>query len=449
MHKTVILTAIVLTALSSLYAQTRQTQQEVDAKTFALYNAAKWDELTAQGEAAIESGIDFFFLRMRIGIAYYSREDYMSAIPHFEMALEFSRTDITALEYLYYSYLFSGRESDVLSLIYDMPQKLKKKLGADSRFIYGAYAEGGYTTNQDYDRQKSAINKNLPVEYNQQSLTKDGSYISLNLMHQFGRDVKVFHGYNNISVNKSEQFTGLFQGMMNFDTKAVQDEYYLNVNINLGSGWNLTPAFHLLRVKYSNVYLEYDNIANPPRPVFTETSTTIKNYVYFLSLTKSTGHFRLGFKNSFSNLNSEKQIQNTAEIIFYPSGNLNFYTVTDATVFSNKGMMGKYKSFGILDQKIGWKAFDYLWMEAGYTFGKIYNFNESDAYIVFNNVNKYSDRISLNLISPVSRSIELSLRYQYYNEEVPTLLYSNADQYTTIFTKNKNHKIIGGIKWTF
>lgn len=449
MHKTAIALFIILTAVSSLFAQPRQTQQEVDAKTFALYNAAKWEELIGQGEAAIDNNIDFFFLRMRVGIAYYSREDYMSAIPHFEKALEFSSSDITAKEYLYYSYLFSGRESDVLSMIYDMPQKLRKKLGVQSKFIYGAYAEGGYTSNQDYDRQKSSLNKNLPVEYNQQSLTKDGSYISLNLMHQFGRDVKAFHGYNNISVNKSEQFTGLFPGMENFDTKAVQDEYYLNVNINLGSGWNLTPAFHLLRVKYSNVYFEYDNIANPPRPVFTETSSTIKNYVYFLSLTKSTGHFRLGLKNSFSNLNGEKQIQNGAEIIFYPFGNLNLYTITDGIVFSSKAGMGKYKSFGIVDQKIGWKTFDYLWMEAGYTFGQIYNFNESDAYIVFNNVNKYSDRISFNLISPVSSRIELSLRYQYYNEEIPTFLYSNADQYTTIFTKNKNHKIIGGIKWTF
>ncbi|MBI5402823.1 MAG: hypothetical protein HY959_05455 [Ignavibacteriae bacterium] len=449
MHKTAITLAFILFAVSSLFSQQRLTQQEVDTKTFALYNAAKWDELITQGEAAIENNIDFFFLRMRIGIAYYSREDYMSAIPHFEKALELSSTDITAKEYLYYSYLFSGREGDVLALIYDMPKKLKKKLGVQSKFIYGAYAEGGYTANSDYDRQKSAINKNLPVNYNQQSLTKDGSYISLNLMHQLGRDVKIFHGYNNISVNKSEQLTGLFQGMMNFDTKAVQDEYYLNVNINLGSGWNLAPAFHLLRVKFKNIYLEYDNIANPPGPIFTETSSTINNYVYFLSLAKSAGHFRFGLKNSFSNLNGGKQIQNTAEIIFYPFGNLNLYTVTDATVFSSKGAMGKYKSFGIVDQKIGWKTFDYLWMEAGYTFGQIYNFNESDAYIVFNNINKYSDRISFNLISPVSSSIELSLRYQYYNEEIPTLLYSNADQYTTIFTKNNNHKIIGGIKWTF
>ena len=435
--------------MTALRAQPVLTKKDVDTKTLALYNTAKWDELISEGEKAIDRNIDFFYLRLRVGIAYYNKSDYMSAIPHFEKALSLNRADLLAMEYLYYSYLFSGRESDMLALIYDMPYSLKKKFNVYSKFIYGVYGEGGYTTNGDFENQKSKITKNLPNIYNEQEVTKDGTYYSINLRHQLGKNVKVFQGYNNISVNRLEQILDQTTGLKYFDLKTTQDEYYLNINFNLGNGFDLTPAFHYLRVKYADVNLNYDKSVNPWKPVFDETRTTINDFVFFLSLTKNTKRFKLGFKNSFANLNNATQVQNTAEIIYFPLGNLKLYTITDATLFSNKEQRGKFKSFGILDQKIGFKTFDFLWLEAGYTFGKIFNYNESDAYIVFNNTDKYSDRITFNLISPVSRHIELSLRYQYYSTEVPTTYFLTTTTGNTIFTKNINHKIIGGIKWTF
>jgi tetratricopeptide (TPR) repeat protein len=435
--------------ITALQAQPVLTQKDVDSKTLVYYNSAQWDELIAVGEKALESSIDFFNLRIRLGAAYYKKGDYMSAIPHFEKALSFNRADLVTMEYLYYSYLFSGRESDVLALVYDMPAGLKKKLDVQSKFIYGAYGEAGYTTNSDFESQKPVISNNLPKIYNEQEITKDGTYFSLNLKHQPGKNVKVFHGYNNISVNRFEQILDQSTGLRNFDLKSTQNEYYLNINFNLGDGFDLTPAFHYLRVKYEDIDLNYDKSVNPWRPVFVQTQTTINDFVLFLSITKNTERFKLGFKNSISNLNKATQIQNTAEVIYFPFGNLNFYSITDATLFSNKGWGKEPEKSTILDQKIGFKTFEYLWVEAGYTFGDIYNFNESDAYIVFNNTDKYKDRITLNLISPVNKHIELSLRYQHYNQEVPTTYFATTQNGNTIFTKNTNHKIIGGIKWTF
>lgn len=450
MYKTIIIfLLVILPCLSGLNAQPKLTEKEADAKTFALYNAGRWDDLIALGETAIENNTDFFYLRMRVGIAYYSKSDYMSAIPHFEKAVQFNRSDVTAQEYLYYSYVFSGRESDALALMYDMPFKLKKKLDVYSKFIYGVYAEGGYTTNSDYDQQKKFFSGGFPNIYNEQEVVKSGSYISLNLSHQLGKNVKVFQGYNNISVDKLEQIFEQSAGQRTFDLKSKQDEYYLNVNFNLGNGFDLTPAIHYLRVNYDDVDLIYDKSINPWRTVFAETKTTLNDFVFFLSLTKNTDRFRLGFKNSISNLNRATQVQNAAQVVYFPLGNLNLYTITDAVLFSNREWGSKFKSYGIVDQKIGWKTFDFLWMEAGYTFGKIFNYSESDAYIVFNNTLGITDRITVNLITPVSRHIELSLRYQHYNQETPSVYFETASSTSTIFKKNSNHKIIGGIKWTF
>ena len=449
MHKVVITILILLFVSVAMQAQPVLTQKEADTRTLSLYNSAKWSELISEGEEVIEKNIDFYYLRMRIGIAYYTKKDYMKAIEHFEKALKFNPVDLIAMEYLYYSYLFSGRESEALTLIYDMPFKLKKKLDVYPKFMYGLYSEGGATANKDYGVQKNVINTNLPKIYNEQEVFNNGFYYSINLKHQLGKYVNMFHGYNTISVNTFDQIYDQNIGLRTFDLHSTQQEYYNNINFNLGDGYNLTPAFHYLRVKLDDVDLNYDHSVNPWIPLFTEVITTENDFVFSLSLSKFTGHFNFAFKNSVSNLNKATQTQNTLEMIFYPLGNLNLYTVTDATLFSNKDWGEKRKSFGIVNQKIGLKTFNYLWMEAGFTFGNIFNFNEADAFIVYNNTNKYTNRLELNFIAPLTRNLELSLRYQRYQQEVPTTYYVTTKSGNTILSNNIHNKLIGGIKWTF
>lgn len=449
MYKTTIIVFLILVIGNVSNSQVKPNPKEVDVKTYALYNAGKWDELEEECDKAIDAGVDFFYLRLRAGIAYYNNGNYMSAIPHFEKALKFSPTDILAMEYLYYSYLFSGRESDVLALVYKMPFRLKKKLQVYSKFIYGAYSEGGYTFNSDFSNQKKKNKLISPTIYNEQNVPENETYFNISLMHQLGERVKAFQSYNNIRVNSTKQISDQTQGQKSFNTTVNQDEYYLNLNFNLGKGFDLITAMHYLNVKVEDVNTGLNLNENPPRLEYDVTKTTYNDFVTLLALTMNTGHFRLGLKNTFSNINHATQVQNTAEIVFFPLGNLNFYTVTDATLFSNKDWGAKFKNYGILDQKIGWKVFDNLWMEAGYTFGYIYNYNESDAFLVFNNVNRISNRTSLNFIIPVSRHIELSLRYQFYNQENVTYYYADPADVKRFFTNNTNHKIIGGLKWTF
>lgn len=450
MHKIIILILAILLAAISLEAQINPAQKEIDKVTFDLFKAGKWDELIEKGENALSSdALDFFALRYRIGTAYYKTGDYQSAIIHLEKALRFAPTDVSTMEYLYYSYLFMGRESEWLSLVYDMPLNLKKKLEVYSKFIYGAYTEGGYTYNADYSDQKLLGLKSFPNLYNEKELQKGITYFDIGLMHQIGKNLKVFQCYNNISAFYTEQLLEKSMGQREYDTKTVQDEYYLDLNFNLGKAWNLVTALHYMYVRSEDVRLRYDSSVNPWIPNYDLVRTPENDFVALLALTKYIGHFRIGLKNSISNMNSATQVQNTAEIIFYPLGNLNLYTITNATVFSNKDWGRKFKSSGILDQMLGWKITDNLWMETGYTFGYIYNFNELDGFIVFNNNDRILNRFSVNLISPVSKHIQLSIRYQYYNQELATLFYTFPKEYSTIITNNSNHKIVGGLRWTF
>jgi hypothetical protein len=407
--------------------------------------AGKWDELIDECNKSLDNNNDFFYLRLRAGVAYYRKKDYLSAIKHLEKAFQYNPSDILTMEYLYYAYLFSGRESDMLALVSVMPAKLKTKLQVNDKFFYGLYTEGGYVYNSDHSFRKiTNINSQQNIYY-AQKIINDEKYYNLNLKHHLSKNVKIFHGYNYITVSGIKRIYEQLKEEQDYNLVSTQNEYYVNVNFNAGKGFDFTAATHYLRVKDEDVTINYSKSV----PVIEKTKTTANDFVTLLSITKYSGHFKFGLINSFSNLNKATQYQNTAEIVFYPFGNLNLYTVTDASMLSNREWGSKMKRYGVIDQKLGFKTFDFLWVEAGYTFGNIFNYNESNAFIVLNNTEKMSNRVSINLISPISRYFEISLRYQYFNQEGVNYNYTEIKSYYKNFINNSNHKLIGGLKWTF
>ena len=63
-----------------------------------------------------------------MGIAYYELKNYRKAIPLFEKIIKQTPEDITAIEYLYYSYLLSGRKEDARILTLKFNSEMRDKL---------------------------------------------------------------------------------------------------------------------------------------------------------------------------------------------------------------------------------------------------------------------------------------------------------------------------------
>nr|NQU89727.1 hypothetical protein [Bacteroidota bacterium] len=101
----------------STFSQEKQDFRKIDSLTYSLYQQGKWDKLITVGEKALGQGLDYYYLQIRVGIAWYEKQNYRRAIPHFEEALKFNLVDQTVLEYLYYSYLLSGRNYDMRRIV--------------------------------------------------------------------------------------------------------------------------------------------------------------------------------------------------------------------------------------------------------------------------------------------------------------------------------------------
>ncbi|MBN2482093.1 MAG: hypothetical protein JXB19_10155, partial [Bacteroidales bacterium] len=73
-----VITPIVLNAQQ----QEKLTYAEVNSQTYQLYLDRDWHALIKVGKHALREGIDYYYLRMRIGIAYYELKRYQASIPH-------------------------------------------------------------------------------------------------------------------------------------------------------------------------------------------------------------------------------------------------------------------------------------------------------------------------------------------------------------------------------
>ena len=101
---------------------------------YQLYLEGRWSELAENGKEAIAEGYDYYYMRMRMGIAYYERQNYGLAAYHFNKAMEFNENDQFALEYLFYSYYLSGRYFQAWAALSDLfPTNRRERVKNESR----------------------------------------------------------------------------------------------------------------------------------------------------------------------------------------------------------------------------------------------------------------------------------------------------------------------------
>jgi hypothetical protein len=434
---------VFLLIISTSIAQIKDYKSEVDTKSFELYKTAKWDSLTSYCEDAINNGIDFYYLRMRAGIGYYELKKYLSAIPHFERALEFQPGDTIAFEYLYYSYLFTNKTSKLNLLAKHFPSTLLKKINySEPKFISGSYVEGGYGLNSMYNDTKNNLKSNSQT-VESQDVRNYSNYFSFNLLHNIHERVNLFHGVSGMNILKTSQFLNKNK-LQEIDLQTRQWSYYLTSGIYPGKDFYVTLTLNLLFVNSEDLLVSQSGTDFTTQKI----STSLNNYIFGLSISKELGNLSIGISNSISNMNDYTQRQSSLDIAFYPKSNLNLYLVSNFILNRNTDSNNYAIERGLLKTKLGFKLFDRVWTEFQYTFGNIINYSEENYYIVYNVTDKISNLTGVNLFLLLSDRVEFLFRYSFYVREVPKRTYNNNDILTSFF-KEYNHNLIGGLKWMF
>ncbi|NPA44075.1 MAG: tetratricopeptide repeat protein [Chlorobi bacterium] len=412
---------------------------KVDKITYKQYINKDWKNLVKTGKDALKEGIDFYYLQVRMGIAYYELKNYAKAIKYFERAYYSDYENELVQEYLYYSYIFMGRYGDARGLAGTFKRKLKERLGisAENPLISSLSIITKHDFNEDYQYNPSDFEV-----VNQQTILNQ-SFYNINLLHLLGDYASIYHGYSNLRISSSVLSSDI-DLPSNFEEDIIQSEYYLSFNYQLGIGTNLGIGFHYLNTNYSaldpnpvtigrwggsNVYL-YDYTKN--------------SFVGSFTISKQISIIRLGTAFSIANMNDNMQLQPEGSITIFPFGNSKFYTHSRAIYLIDDNGYTALKNF-IFKQSLGIRFSKYSWFEPSATFGNMKNFTSYNALIANNDIDGVKQRYEALFNFGFSEGrFNIFIKYQYNVKE--NIFEVNGLQNTIEYT---NQSIIGGLTWYF
>lgn len=476
----------------TLKASVKLDFNAVDELTYRLYLEKKWDSVIIIGKQALHVDIDYYYLRVRMGLAYYEQKEYIPATTHLVKARQFDPKDPVIADYLYYAYLFTNRMEEARLLQASLPLAERNVSDTKKGFVDAVSLESGYTFSGNNTLKDKPSLMGTDSLYGETDVYGNYLYehlgLKLNLSNRIG--INMAYSYLNFSKTKyiqyarvEDQLTSIADSSwgkyyhyafprVTYDTSFQyninQHEVHASLSWYPGRGFRIMPAAHLILVSYPVVstsaklvtvndtgyYLDQgqEYVTFPfSRTIYSysHSDTSFTNYVASLTISKEIGRFNIGISGSWSNLNNKKQKQVGASVTWLPFGNLNLYSTTTVT-----GFFQSKNNRLLLSQSIGVKITPWCWGEGSFYYGDYTNANIMNGSVIYNNSDVIDYRGSANLYFLVGKHIQLSLIYQYARKESQQYYYTTDPSSNEVSSSPSvqlnpynTHTIIGGITW--
>ncbi len=436
-----IVTTILLCISFVLNAQQELNFQTVNTKTYEYYQHQHWDSLILLGNKAINEKIDFFYLRVRLGYAYYIKGNYTKAIDHFVAANQFNSYDPFVLECLYYAYIFSNQPTEANYLLKSNKNSFNQNTIKDN-IVRLIYAETSVSTpfhseNPILRKQQSAqgphnlkwldANKILSSKY-----TAIGTQLYLNkyLITTLSYAYLLLDNSKDIWINNN---------LLNDRYYLYQHQLYVNSTIRLKKNHYLTAAINGINVNFNSLHSDF--VPPEQKVLLWREETNLFNFAASCSFKQRNKNTEWSVNAGFSNFNNSTQKSTGINLVFYPKGNLNLYLTTSASLL----LADKEKNI-VVNGNLGFKVMKYLWMEPFVGIGKISNYAENNAYVIYNTSDISNLRIGSSIIAPINK-FKLSARYMFQQKSSPFEYFDN--RFRTGFTNYPEHQLFVNLSWWF
>jgi len=445
MYRSVIIIFLLLIQFG-LSAQEQQRFRYADSITYELYLDKNWDDLIMKGKEALSNGHDYYYMRMRIGIAYYEKHNYAMASLHFKKALEFNSSDQVAIEYQFYSAFLSNRIYEAWAILSTAFPETRNRIIEESRFRKNTMAVESFYSNFSTDDLLTSPGDNfIDPEPGCQSITRYTLNNSIYASHILGNKFAYLHSFTNFL---KDSYLHYYDGVSAADIpdhKLMQNQYYGAFNFNSPKGWSFTPAFHILFTSYSYPY-RYGSGMNSG---LSSSVVTDIGYVSSLRINRSGGFLSIGAEAGFSELNYLMQAQGGVSLNVYPLGNTNLYLGGTLSVIfpleenqeSPPVITGITTGFSISKK---------VWFEFSGSDGFMKNYIENNGLFVFNGSDILKRKISGRLIVPFNKpgiSFYVGAGRSWYSSEwIPEDGINSTDANIINYFSNN---LTGGISWKF
>lgn len=362
-----------------------------DKETYEQYLNGDFRNLRKTSSEMLNNGIDYYYLRMRIGILSFNNQRYPLALKHFTKALSFNSSDTISREYIFYSYLNSGRKADANLYLESLPEEKKnKELKAKessgfseffSSLSYTSFDTKKYSTNSlYYEAVERSVNANVGFE--NYFTTKFKGFFAYNFYNKTG------------TVYSSVKPSG---DNLNFS----QNQFYAKFTKLSFPGWEFSGFGHIAF---------YSDEAKSSQSNGRRSSSNLAfEYLGGISISKNAWRVRGGANFSYSNFGKSTQLRSEGQLTYLPFGNLNLYFTSGVMYQTDKNWGNTYQ----VNQDIGFKVFKQLWLESGISTGNSFLYARNQGFTMNNSFQIPSLSIYSNLIVLLGNRVSITLTPYY------------------------------------
>jgi|GEM_PF-2429709 len=427
-------------------SQQQPTFRYVDSITYQLYLKEEWQDLVREGRIALENGIDYFYLQMRIAYAYYALGKYRRATQYYKNALGYNSQDPVANEYLYYTYTFGGRPYDALRQTRALSAAQKSAMDINDSISFVAfgmnYAWSGANTAAI---QEHIVSNTDLLNPGTQKATHAMHYAGANFSHRLGTALVLNHQGSYLYKNELSYVITNNRAFLSEEQPVQQYEYSLDADILAAEGLVIRPGIHYLNTAIP-LYDEtsYGQGSGINRTAVSE--LTIIDWVQKLLVAYQTCYADAGVSWVHHNFNDINTHQAGFHGTFYPGANLNLYLGMDAymqmATFNNE-----HSAQLLFRPLLGGKIFNNLWLEISGAPMEQFNFYDIRNNLAYNSLEKVAWSMETNAIIPIYRA-GMQLFFGYRFRSVNSMFFPTQDMLHPENQQNyQSHIITGGIIW--
>jgi hypothetical protein len=477
-----------LLIMSKSYSQ-ELDYTSVDSLTYSYFISNNRAALNKTARQAINSGVDYYYLRMRLGLSAYTNRDFCSAERHFSKALGFNRFDPVAQSYLMGSLIETMRPIEAGSVFNQSASSARDYTTIKKGFrIISAHADVGMISRNEKlqnDFQAALGGNDI---YREQRIQGKSMIYDAGLLFALRPNLMFYTGYQIIETDVTDSFAYM-ENQLGIDSTEIYDwgtAYYYKVlsegklasfsnkikqqSAYLQSRWApsgrlaFTFAGHIMSIEQSQSYAKVDSILVTDtayyityndsavmfntyvgRTSFYEESRKSKDWSLSANARYSFGKVSASLGTAISRLNGQVVNQFSAGMLVMPFGNADLYSLTEISAIidsSDKGF--------VFRENIGFRLAKPLWIEAGILAGDVSRFCDQNGYIVYNSIEKIQLKFESVAYVILSEHLQFQLRYKYQITDNPYYVYNQQiEQIQDMSLKNNAFTIIGGIKWIF
>ncbi|MBK7252701.1 MAG: hypothetical protein IPI04_01980 [Ignavibacteria bacterium] len=409
-------------------AQNNFSKDSVDKKSAFLFQNKKWDELISFGNTALKRNAETYFLRVRLGMAYFEKENYFNAIPEFERAIEIGYQDENVLEYLYNSYLKTGRTEDAAFIFSSFSESGKNRIKPlNNSFAENIFTGIEYGFSNDESRNANTDLDGDQNKYGEQTIFRNSILATAGLNQLPFDRLNIFYDYTYINSGKTKIIMRNNE-KLNDDYQEIQNRFYNRFDVLAANGLVISPAGHYISKKYNTLFT---GIADSTLTDITVSEKEINNENFILSLSASKFYsvYKFTLSGSFSYLNEFHQSQLGLSFMMYPLRKTSFYTNTSAVLHSENKISNL-----IVSQSLGIKAGKRIYIEASASAGKMKNYNEQNGYTVYNTGDVIKTKFGISLDFSLLKNLNFNIGYSFRQSEKNYLTYKAKGLYRGVIS---------------